>query len=80
MTPPRACEDDTALLVQVESSTVVSMKMNTVWQVQVIGSTVDLYLDVAGAYSKWALDISGAQYGLGLAIGLGLGLDGVFSN
>jgi hypothetical protein len=36
-------------------------------------------LDVAGAYTKWALDILGAQYGLGLAIGLELGLDGVLS-
>ena len=36
-------------------------------------------LDVAGAYSKWALNISEAQYGLGLAIGLELGLDGALS-
>ena len=31
-----------------------------------------LHLDVAGANNDWALDISGAQYGLGLALGLEL--------
>ena len=37
-------------------------------------------LDVAGAYSKWALNISGPNSDWALAIGLELGLDGVLSN
>ena len=43
-----------------------AQKLNTAWQVQVAGSTINLYLDVAGAHFSWALDFWEAQFGLGL--------------
>jgi hypothetical protein len=39
-----------------------------------------LYLDVAGAYSKWALNISGPNSDWAWQLGFELGLDGVDSN
>ena len=54
-----------------ELNCLVSIKMNTAWQVQVAGSTVyrTVHLDVAGAYSKWALNISGPNSDWACAIG-----------
>jgi hypothetical protein len=48
------------------------VKTNTALQAQVESSAIyrTVLLDVAGANSNWALDISGAQFGLGLAIWL----------
>jgi hypothetical protein len=56
--------------------------MNTAWQVQVAGSTVyrTVHLDVAGAYSKWALNISGPNSDWAWQLGFELGLDDVHSN
>ena len=62
-----AREDGTALLVQVESSTVVSMKMNTAWQVQVAGSTV---FGCGMCPFPLGFGFFGTQIGLGLVLGL----------
>jgi hypothetical protein len=48
----------------------VLVKTNTAFLVQVEGSAIICNLDVAGANSNWALDMSGARIKLGLVLGL----------
>ena len=63
-----AREDGTALLVQVESSTVISIKMNIAWQVQVAGSTISEF-GCGGCPFQLGFGFVGSPIELGLNFG-----------